>query len=279
MSGKSDNERKACDAVARCLEDISGFARKNAHSPEDDKIGPRVEYVFDLGGRKYALEHTIVEAFENQINSDVDFEKFFAPISDALDYQMPSPGKYDLSFVSINPSKGLKSKNIPKLQASIIEWVKMRATELHGECPDQPARKYKPRGHKNFRRGTVDGVELLLYRETDWWVPDKAMGRLFCARFAPKDYEALRLERLGRAMNKKLPKLQAWRSCGARSVLVLESGDKILSNHIAILEGTEHALKGRSDQPDEVWLVDTAETEWTVWCLIRDGVSFPDEDK
>jgi len=32
-------------------------------------------------------------------------------------------------------------------------------------------------------------------------------------------------------------------------------------------------------QPDELWLVDTAiDSEWTGWCLIRDGVSFPDED-
>jgi hypothetical protein len=60
---------------------------------------------------------------------------------------------------------------------------------------------------------------------------------------------------------------------------VLENGDIFLSNHVAVLEAAEHALKGRSDQPDEVWLVDTTiETEWTVWCLIRDSLPFPDED-
>jgi hypothetical protein len=31
--------------------------------------------------------------------------------------------------------------------------------------------------------------------------------------------------------------------------------------------------------PDEIWLVDTSiRTEWTVWCLMRDGFSFPDEE-
>lgn len=80
-------------------------------------------------------------------------------------------------------------------------------------------------------------------------------------------------------MNKKLPKLERWRDRGARSVLVLENGDMILSNHVVILEAAERALEGRSDQPDEVWLVDTTiETEWTVWCLIRDYASFPDDD-
>jgi hypothetical protein len=82
-----------------------------------------------------------------------------------------------------------------------------------------------------------------------------------------------------KALNKKLPKLEAWRSSGARSVLVLESGDLALSNHVNILEAAEDTLQGRSDRPDEVWLVDTTiDAEWTVWCLMRDGFSFPDED-
>ncbi len=39
------------------------------------------------------------------------------------------------------------------------------------------------------------------------------------------------------------------------------------------------ALRGRDDAPDEIGLVDTTiETEWTVWRLMRDGVSFPDEE-
>ena len=109
-------------------------------------------------------------------------------------------------------------------------------------------------------------------------MPDKGKGRLFIARFAPKEYEKLRRERMTKAINKKLPKLQAWKSTGARSVLVLESSDLALSNHVNILEAVEDALQGRSDGPDEVWLVDTViNTEWTVWCLIRDGVSFPAE--
>src|SRR5258708_29202460 len=198
-----DNERKACDAVARSLEARAGANRSNAHSPEDDKIGPPVEYVFNLGDQKYALEHTIVEAFEGQIHTGVDFGTFIAPSSEALDHHMPSPGTYQLSF-AIHPSKGMKSKDIPKVQASIIEWVRTKAADLHGECPEQPPKNHKPRGHGNSRNDAVGGVELLLYRETGWWMPDKAKGRLLCSRIAPKDYEVLRRQRLTKAMNKKL---------------------------------------------------------------------------
>jgi hypothetical protein len=71
-----NNERKACDAVARCLEHESAASRSSAYSPEDDKIGSPVEYVFKLAGTTYAVEHTIVEAFEDQIKTDVHFGAF-----------------------------------------------------------------------------------------------------------------------------------------------------------------------------------------------------------
>jgi hypothetical protein len=119
----------------------------------------------------------------------------------------------------------------------------------------------------------------MLRRETIWSEPAIAHGRLFVSRFAPKDYEALRGERIRKAMDKRLPKLKVWKDSGARSLLVLENGDISLSNHVVILEAAEAALADRPDKPDELWLVDTTiQTEWTAWCLIRDGVSFPDED-
>jgi hypothetical protein len=102
-----DNERKACDAVVRALERLSGCSRTNAYSPEDRGAAAPVEYVFDLADLRYAVEHTIVEAFTGQIQTNVDFQAFVAPIEDALDHQMPSPGRFDLAF-DIHPSKGLK---------------------------------------------------------------------------------------------------------------------------------------------------------------------------
>jgi hypothetical protein len=71
------------------LEERHGAVRANGRSPEDERVGPPVEYVFDLGGRTYALEHTVVEAFDGQIHRDVDFAAFVAPIAAALDHQIP----------------------------------------------------------------------------------------------------------------------------------------------------------------------------------------------
>ena len=68
-----DNERKACDAVARALERLCGTLRANAYSPEDRGAPAPVEYVFDLSGVQYAIEHTIVEAFTGQISQPPGF--------------------------------------------------------------------------------------------------------------------------------------------------------------------------------------------------------------
>ena len=273
-----DNERKACDAVARALERLSASVRTNAYSPEDRGASAPVEYVFDLGGIKYAIEHTVVEAFAGQIHTGVNFESFIDPIVAALDHHMPPPGRFDLVF-AINPGSDRKPRIIAAAQQAIIEWINVTAAELHNECPEQPSRSRKPRGFRSSRKATVAGIEMTLQRETIWSEPGIAHGRLFVSRFAPRDYETLRAERIATAMSKKLPKLKIWTGGGARSVLVLENRDISLSNHIAILEAAEAALAGRNNPPDELWLVDTTiNLEWTALCLIRDGVSLPDED-
>ena len=120
---------------------------------------------------------------------------------------------------------------------------------------------------------------MRLIREIGWWMPEPAKGRLLFTRFAPPNYEALRLNRIKTAMGRKLPKLGKWNADGARTVVVLENRDMALSNHGVIYDAVESALAGQADVPDEVWLVDTTiDNEWTAWRLLRDGQGFPDED-
>jgi hypothetical protein len=275
-----DNERKACDAVARVLEERSGGIRCNPRCPERDGTGPPVEYVFDLAGTTYAFEHTIIEAFERQIHTGVDFGRFVAPLEAALDHHMPRPGMYRLVF-PIDPCAELKPRDIPKIQEAIIAWARATAAELHAELPRKPSRTEKPRGHLNFRKETLPGLrfELYLSRDTNWAMPDIAEGRLLVSRFAPPNYEELREQRLATAFDRKFPKLAEWKAGGAASVLILENGDRALTNHIVVAEVVEKLLRSRADRPDQIWLVDTViENEWTVWCFVRDDMLFPDED-
>ena len=92
------NERKICDAVARVVEERAGITRSGARSPEKDGQGPPVEYRFDLGKISYALEHTIIEAFDRQIHSGVDFNALVNPIVEAIGATLPKPGVYYVTF-------------------------------------------------------------------------------------------------------------------------------------------------------------------------------------
>jgi hypothetical protein len=273
-----DNERRACDAIARALESLAGTARANPYSPEDEGLDPPIEYVFDLGKQTYAMEHTVVEAFEGQIDSNVDFDKFVTPITNALDGCLPRPGFYTVAF-AIHPTKDMKAKAIAALQRELIAWIASAADELHAEFPEAQPKERSIRGHRNSRSTSIGGVDVVLSREVGWFVSERAEGRLRPTRFAPRNYESLRVDRVRTAMERKLPKLQKWKDQGARSALVLENRDMALSNHVVILEAAEKVLSGRADVPDEIWLVDTTiENEWTAICLMRDGVSFPDDE-
>ena len=63
-------EGKACDAVVKLLEDRTGQKRTAVRRPQKDRIGPPVELRLRLGAQKYAIEHTRLETFPEQVRTD-----------------------------------------------------------------------------------------------------------------------------------------------------------------------------------------------------------------
>ena len=61
----------ACDAVLKHLEKWTGETHTEIRHPETDGIGPPVELRLQLGDQNYAIEHTRVEAFDNQIKVSI----------------------------------------------------------------------------------------------------------------------------------------------------------------------------------------------------------------
>jgi hypothetical protein len=272
------NERKICDAVARVLEERAGMKRSGARTPEKDGQGAPVEYRFDLGASNYALEHTIVEAFDRQIHSGVDFNALVNPIIETISDTLPKPGVYYVTF-PLDATDRVKRKDFPAFQAAVVGWVRNAASRLYAQQMQMvPGERY---GKDFSLRETPDGVsfELHMIRSLFRDIPPKANGRLILSRFAPKDREGLRGTRMQRALDAKCPKLRDCKEEGARSILILENNDIALTNHIAVGNAVRELLGGREDVPDEIFLVDTClGDEWTVWSLYRDGVFWPDEE-
>lgn len=272
----ADNEGKVCDAVVRMLEELEGEARLEVHRPETDGTGPAVDLRLKIGDRDYALEHTQIEAFAEQIRTGVEFQRFIIPITDQLSGRLPGPAIYYFCF-PIDAGLGVKANQLDGLQRDFIEWVRRTAQRLHEIHPERPTRDENPHGF-------IDRIteippdfpyKVTLQREAHWSLSPRHDGVLLVTRFAPDDVENLRAARLRQALDRKCPKLQLCKEEGARTILILEDSDMALTNHALVGAQLVDLLAERSDMPDEIYLVETSLDRWTVYPMKRDDERWP----
>ena len=274
-----NNEGRACDAILRVLEAQTGQDRSDISRPEQEGVGPPVELRFRLGNQTYAMEHTQIEAFENQIYFGQNFSDFIEPVTNELSGTLPRPGVYRLCF-PVDARLDARPHRMPEIRDQITAWVREQAQRLHERNPERPTRERNPRGFREQVRAQPPGIpyEVVLQREAHWAYSARSEGVLTTARIAPEDVEGQRADRLRRALNTKCPKLHRCKEGGARTVLILEDGDIALSNHVLIGDGLAAVLQERADSPDEIYLVETAVDTWGVRLLKFDDELLPDVD-
>ncbi|TBG03765.1 hypothetical protein [Rhizobium leguminosarum] len=265
------NEERICEAIIRLLEARSGNARSASTRPERDSSRPGVEVRFTIGDRRYAIEHTTIEPFENHIQAGVRFTKFAGAILDALRGTMPGPGTYQLSF-PIDPSANHKAAALAALRQPIIDWVHEAANEMFQECPEPEGRDRRPHGYNGMRETDIGGLHLNLVRQLHWSMSGKHDGLFTIARRTGGDLEPARVARLQNALGDKLPKLLACGEDGDVTVLVLEFSDIALSNQVVIAQALESVISEQVRMPDQVFIADTTlATSWDFYQPIVDG--------
>ena len=275
-----NNEGKACDAVVKLLEKRTGKDRADISHPEKNGIGPPVDLRLKLGTQSYAIEHTQIEAFKDQIQTAEELGRLIGPVINELSGTLPGPGFYDLYFPT-NARLRVQPNQLDKIRSDFTEWVRENAQRLHEKNPDRPTRERNPRGFDEQYRAKPPGFpyEVTLRRKAHWNLSSEHDGVLLASRIAPEDVEAQREVRLQRALEGKCPKLQCCKEDGARTVLVLEDGDIFLSNHVLIGDSLAGLLEDRADQPDEIYLVETGLDRWGVRLMKYDGCYSPEEDR
>jgi hypothetical protein len=269
------NERKICDAVARILEERAGMQRSGARTPEKDGQGAPVEYRFDMGKQNYALEHTIIEAYDRQIESGVDFNELVQPIMDVIGAALPKPGVYYVTF-PLDVTDQLNRKNYVTAQTAVTTWIREAASKLYARQLHMAPGERIGKDFSYVERVPGMPFELHMTRSLFRDIPSQANGRLFVSRFTPKAGHELRTARLQRALDRKCPKLKRCKEEGATSILILENNDIALTNHILVGDTILPLIAARSDVPDEVFLVDTCVEEWTIFSMIRGDRLWPD---
>lgn len=259
---RNENQGVVCDAIVRVLEENTGLNRSDVAHPE--RPGD-VDLLFKLGADQYALEHTRIEPFPNQILHDARFSQFIGPVMDQLEHDMPKPGDYDLIF-PLDTRFNAGTEQLEALRTALVHWVRETAHGLHAIHPQRLSREECSHGVRDTHTGRPEGFpfDVTLVRSVHWAESGVHDGVLLPVRIAPADVEALRGERIQTAIDKKRRKLFRRKSDGARAVLALENNDMILSNHALVGEHLTELLPKRPCWLDELFFVYTTTSTWSV---------------
>lgn len=262
-----NNEGMVCDAVVRVLEGITGQERSDTEHPNPSGGPGDVDLLFKLGADQYALEHTRIEAFPNQIQQDIHFSKFISPVLDQLKCDIPKPGIYNLMF-PLDARFNVGVEKLEALRSKLTRWVQEMAYEMHEEHPLRLSKEVNPREIRQRATGRPEGFpfDVTLTRSVHWADSGVHDGVLKPSRIAPGDVEDLRRERIQTAIDKKRSKLARRKSDGARAILALENNDISLSNHALVGERLAELLPDRPRWLDELFYIDTTTSStWTVY--------------
>jgi hypothetical protein len=159
-------------------------------------------------------------------------------------------------------------REVRRIQQALIGWVKATA-------PTFPARRYADYRKTPVGPATVPGVPfpVSLYR----FEPVLVSGHHFQLTHLVKNGEQQRKDRIREAVERKFPKLAAWkRDANARTILVLEDNDVQLTNQAIVTETYLPLAMGRADRPDGTYLVASCMDPWHAWPILIGDKSYFD---
>jgi hypothetical protein len=266
--GLKFNEGLACEAIVRHLEGRENGVRADLRFPEEEGHQFPIEAAFKIGDQLYAVEHTGIEPFEGHVRMEAEAGRLFDPITDALNGNLDSTALVEL-HMPINVLQRLPNSEVRSIHKALIDWVKVTA-------PTIPKRPYPD--YRGNAVGPIDvkGVPfpVTLVRFEPALIP----GRHFDIRHTAVGIYQARTERMKRAIEKKFPKLAAWkRDHGAKTILVLEQNDIQLTNEAIVTDTFVPLATARTDQPDETYLVVSCmKPLWLGYPILIDDETFYD---
>jgi len=256
MIERADHEKMVCLAVLEAMEAREGAKFDDlSWADEVERNREAVDLMFRSSTTRYALEHTRIESFEDQIEHFHQTRAWVGALRSRLEGSLPRPGHFVISF---EPGVAAGHKPRTKTIEALAEWVRSRAPSLELGSPQTAPH--------HWLRERPEGLpfEITLTR---WPRMD---GELHFSDFVPDDLEGRRRYRIRSALESKLPKLSAATLEGATSILVLESDDIALASAWSISYAFAAEMERLQDAvPDSVWLVEADSEPWQLWELKR----------
>ena len=170
-----------CDAVVRHLEKWTGESRSDIRHPETEGVGPPVELSLQLGDQHYAIEHTRIEAFDNQIKAGISIREIDNYIKKWFTEPLPGPAYYELQ-VPLDVCLPAKRKERERLLSSLGDWIQesahcmqerntdlftpIRSKVWHEDCV---IGRHLP-ALLDGRKDAPDDIYLVSPSDSLWWV-------------------------------------------------------------------------------------------------------------
>jgi hypothetical protein len=240
-----------------CLVAAQAFARRRAggefvvdgYPDERERTEEAVDVIGHDSQGPVTIEHTLIEAYDNQVLENKRFAQLFQGFSERFGARLPQPGYYSLAvdLGAIGVARGY-TVDLPD---TIEAWVWAEAASLL-----EP--RIPPVGLNHVQVELSGPIPVTLYRLRDG--PGEE-GSLSVALLFPGDIEAERTARIRTALDKKVRKLEAARLPGGKTLLVLESQDFVLSNPVVIAQAVHAAAQGLTPMPDEIVCIDVSAGE------------------
>ena len=222
-----------------------------------------VDVCVRLGSDRYALEHTRIDPFDDAVTIGIKFSEFVKPFADHLSGVLPGPAYHTLVLPQDLELGGKSRKQIANIQEALIDWISDEAPRLYDQA--EKSSQLLPRASTARKFPGLLTYPASLSCCVTGPPSEREAGRFAVVRAPDIDLEEQRFRRLRRALAEKCPKLQRCKDRGARTVLVLECGNIELSNSVSIRAALNRAAEGRTDVPDEIFLVETKVETWHMW--------------
>ncbi len=221
--------------------------------PDKEKLKPGERacdaYAEALEVRALAIEHTKIETFRNQKQDSARFMKVIGVLEQELKESFP----YDLRLTT--PTFGIQTGIAwSAITDTLREWLLTHVDTLSfGESyPEISGIPFRVRIRKEGRRGTGFGVMR--------WEPPGL------------DTDDELTEIVAATLNNKNDQLQQYRANGDESVLILETDDIALMNHVLLYKAFLQASACiPTPNIDQVWMAQTIHSEEYCTFICFDG--------
>ena len=261
------------------------------HPDQEQRETAEVDVLVTIGRHEFAVEHTVLEASERVIEN---YESVFVAIRERLEKTFPEglPSQVGYYYLVLPVEVAFRDGKRARQKAlkCLLGWIRRNADALDDESqtnydlpgPGRGAFVAPQKLGFKIRRPQRDAVtarasetveqprdpeiSLRRWRASRDGLPHPA-GSLKIIRSLPEDTKEARRQRLRRAFSDKCPKLRKWAERGARTVLVLESENPLITEPMWLADEIAKLVEKRNDAPSEVVLVEFGRTKWSACVL------------